>query len=169
MLTEIHHRVSKEASNAFFELGKKWFHELFQHKFQEGILRKTPQFVHIRRQLHKKNVPPINLEVAYRHRETGDVIVLQDLEVAPTTRFPRTTYEKLYEIASVKVYFYKLFSNSFATSFFLQNSSQSQLAIAQKHTYLSTNTPLRLKAKWLGESVRRMFRIGFLFSLFFNL
>lgn len=107
LLNEVHHRVSKEASNALFELSKKWLPDLLVAKTTEGKTGKIPQFVHMRRQIYKKRLPPIDIEVSYRHRSTGEVHVLQNLEKAPTGQFPPNEYQKLYEIASVKVYFEK--------------------------------------------------------------
>lgn len=111
MSTELHHKVSKEASNSFFEIAKKRFHQLMIAKNLEGISKSTPQFVHLRRSLYNDNVPKIYLEVAYRNRVTGEETVLQDLESIPTTQYPRSEYNKLYEIASVKVI--TLFTNNF--------------------------------------------------------
>ena len=103
ILVEMDHRVSKEASNCFFEVAKKWIWKLYHAKNLEGIVANTPQFVNIRRQLFARFVPPISLSFGYRHKESGEITVLEDLESTPFMRFPRTEYTKLYEIASVKV------------------------------------------------------------------
>ena len=103
ILSEIHHRVSKEASNDLFELGKKWFHQLFQAKEREGVLKNTPKFVSIRRKLNDKYVPKINLDVAYKHKETGEITIVPTRTTMPVSEFPSSEYMKLYEIASVDV------------------------------------------------------------------
>lgn len=103
LINEIHHRVSKEASNSFFEIAKKWFHRLFQAKEREGVNSKIPQFVHLRRKLYDSKVPPIKLEMAFQHITTKEIHFLEDIETAPVSQFPRDEYSKLYEIASVKV------------------------------------------------------------------
>ena len=100
---ELLHRVSKEASNSFFELGKKWFFPLFEAKRLEGVTKNSPQFVHIRRQLYKKRIPPVLLEVAYKNNDTGEINVLKDLQSIPISKYPRSEYTKLYESAYVKV------------------------------------------------------------------
>lgn len=103
MMTENHHRVSKEASNSLFEVAKKWFHKLYEAKEKEGIFRNTPQFVQLREHIHKKNTPTVYLEIAYKDKITEEVIVLKDLESTPISKYPPSRYEKLYESASVKV------------------------------------------------------------------
>lgn len=95
--------MSKTASNQYFELGKKYFSKLFKAKNDEGITRRTPKFVHLRRQLEKTKVPKISMEIKYRNKETGEVTTLEDVESTPTSGFPPDKYEKLYEKASVEV------------------------------------------------------------------
>ena len=95
--------MSKEASNSFFELGKKWFFDLFEAKARQGISSKTPQFVHLRRMMYKKYVPKVYLEISYMMKSTKEITTLRDLESTPLSRFPPNEYKKLYEIAYVKV------------------------------------------------------------------
>lgn len=106
--TENSHRVSKEAADAFFDVGQKWFHQVFEAKAREGITSKTPRFTHIRRCLINKNVPPIHMEVGFKNKNTGEVTVVKE-ESIPRSRFPPQEYEKTYEIASVKVCFILVF------------------------------------------------------------
>lgn len=103
LLSEVHHRVSKEASNSFFELGKKWIPLLADAKKKEKSETKTPQFVHLRRQLYDKNIPPIHIEVSYKNKETGEITLLKDLQSVPSSAFPRNIFQKMYEIAYMKV------------------------------------------------------------------
>lgn len=102
-MCEIHHKISEEATNDFFEIGKKWFPKLFSAKENEGVTKKVNQFVHIRKQLYKKNVPPINMEFSYLNKETNEITVVKDQEKTPTAQFPPNKFVKLCEIASVKV------------------------------------------------------------------
>lgn len=102
-MVEVNHRVSKEATNSFFETAKKWFPRLNEAKMKEGNTSKTPRFEHIRRNIYEKNVPNISLEVSYKHKTSGEVTVLKNLKNMPVGRFPRDEYQKLYEIASVEV------------------------------------------------------------------
>lgn len=102
IICESDHRISKQASNCFFDLGKKWFYELFDAKRREGIFKETPKFVSIRRKLNKK-LPDISLDFRYKHKVTGEIVELKDLESTPTGKYPPNEYDKLCEIASVKV------------------------------------------------------------------
>lgn len=103
LLCELGHRISMEASNELFEIAKKYFFNLMTAKINEGVTKNVPQFVHLRRLLYNNNVPDVKLEVAYLKKETGEIIVLDDLEKTPRSRYPANEYVKLYEIASVKV------------------------------------------------------------------
>lgn len=101
--SELNHHVSKEASNSFFELGKKWFGSLLEAKQREGVMTNIPQLVHLRRVLSDKNVPPVSLEFSYTNKTTGEVHNLEDIQSTPTSQFPPNHFVKNYEIASVKV------------------------------------------------------------------
>lgn len=103
IMCENEHRVSKEATNVFFELAKKWFQKLHEAKQSAGITKATPQFVHLRRLLNKKKLPPISLEVGYKNKEDGEITIRRNLKSNPVGQFPQNQFEKLYEIASVKV------------------------------------------------------------------
>lgn len=72
-------------------------------KEREGVQKAVPQFVHLRRKIVNKYVPPIKFEVGFVNRTTEEVTILKDLESIPTGRFPPNEYRKQYEIASVKV------------------------------------------------------------------
>lgn len=120
----MHHRVSKEASNAFFEIGKKWFHLLIEAKEKEGKAGDILQFVHLRRLLHKKHVPRIDMEVGYVHKISGEETVVENVEHMPVSKFPPNEYLKKYEIASVKVIFFEKFcSFSFFKKFCFRHHS----------------------------------------------
>ena len=105
-MCENRHHISKRASNELFELSKKWFHKLYMAKELEGVAKRTPQFIQIRNSLYKKKVPQVYLEIAYRNKNTKEVVVLKDQLKTPTRRFPPNQFEKLFEIASVKVSYF---------------------------------------------------------------
>lgn len=65
--------------------------------------KKLPQFRSVRDKLTDDYVPKIYLEIAYERKDTGDIIILKDLDKTPVQRFPPSTYKKLYESVSVKV------------------------------------------------------------------
>lgn len=99
---ETHHKVSKQASDDFFDIASKWFHKLYQAKARDLIQKNVPKFTTLRRRLHKTNVPPIELEIAYKNRETGEITVVK-AEKTPVKQFNPREYEKIYEAAKVKV------------------------------------------------------------------
>ena len=100
---ELTHHVSKAATDAFWKLGKEWFHNLLETKSIQGVRRKTPDFVHLRRGLLNDYVPPVHLEIGYQHKQTGEITVIEDTLVTPRNRFPCHEYDKVWEIANVEV------------------------------------------------------------------
>ena len=103
MNNELAHHVSKAASDSFFEIAKKWIHKLNCAKNREGISTKIPQFTSIRRKLYDTKVPEIHMEIGYLDKETNEIIKLHDVQQTPTSRFPASRYQKLFEIAYVDV------------------------------------------------------------------
>lgn len=79
------------------------FPRLYEAKKRERIAKNVPQFRSIRETFNKEKVPRIILEFAYKVKATGDIIILQDLESTPASKFPPSKYTKLYESAKVQV------------------------------------------------------------------
>lgn len=98
---EMTHDVSKKASELFWEVAKTMFHTLVESN-QRGVC-KIPTFTHIRRKLVKKYSPEVEIDVAYKHKVTGDVILQSDIKSLPVTKYKKPSFEPLYEIASVNV------------------------------------------------------------------
>ena len=98
------HRISKTASEEFWELAKSGFVKLSETRNRQFITKKIPKFRTVRDNIYEDRVPKIHMSVAYQHKDTGDIIVMEDLESTPRSRFPPTTYSKLYETAKVKVF-----------------------------------------------------------------
>ena len=71
-------------------------------KKQEKNKKKNAQFNHIRRQIFKEKTPRVDMELAYRNKETGQITVVKDT-VTPKSKFGQDKYEKLYEIATVQI------------------------------------------------------------------
>ena len=111
LLIELTHRVSKTATNSFWQLAKSHFHEMFKMKEEENVKRKVPLFSQMRRVLHQKHVPEISLEIGYQHRETGEITIVQDTRHTPTSTYPPHLYQKLYEQATVKVSLFSVHLN----------------------------------------------------------
>ena len=105
---ELKHRVSKVASNSLWDIARAWFYRLFKAKEMQKIKRKPPTFDHIRRQMHKESVPPINMEFGFQSRETKDINIIRDTKT-PRTRFPPHEFDKVWEIANVQVNFFRFF------------------------------------------------------------
>lgn len=100
---ELKHHMSITASNELWKLATYLIPKLFEAKNREGNLKKIPQLRSIRDSMYKAIVPPIKLEFAYEVKETGDIIILRDLESTPTSKFPPSKYTKLYEKAHIQV------------------------------------------------------------------
>lgn len=101
MVIETNHRVSKQASNDFWDLANRFFHPMYVAKGDGG--RKIPQISHLRDKLYDDKVPPVEMEIGYQNKENGEITVVEDIRSAPVSRFPPSTYKRLYEIASVDV------------------------------------------------------------------
>ena len=102
---EIDHCVSKTASDVFWRIGLNYFPKL-EAAFGRRR-KKVSQFKSLRRTMYDELVPPIELEIAYRDKSTGEISVVKDTNT-PLKRFSSSKYEKLYEIGTIKV---RLFSN----------------------------------------------------------
>ena len=100
MFTEIHHRVSKAASNKFWEIASKYFAALHEVNYER---KRIAQFQQQRKVLQRLHVPQISLDVAYENKDTKEVVEIHDVTSIPVSRFPPTTYNKLYEIGSIQV------------------------------------------------------------------
>lgn len=105
MQSELDHKISKVASNHMWMLAKTWFHRLYRAKELQNITKKTPSFLHIRRKMQEKNVPKIHMQFAYEDKETGDLSIVEDVEVTPKSQFPPNQYRKVWETAHVEVIF----------------------------------------------------------------
>ena len=101
LLVESSHKISKAASNKLWKIAMEQLEKIFKLKEQLGIRRKIPQFSQIRRRLKKKNLPRISMKIAYKEKSTGNVTIVEDTAITPTSKFPPHLYTKLYEEASV--------------------------------------------------------------------
>ena len=99
ILAEIDHRVSKTASEAFWKIGLMYFPKIHAAL---GRRKKIPQFKSVRNKMYEDLVPPVDLEIGYKDKSTGEISVVKD-SVTPLKRFPASKYEKIYEIGTLKV------------------------------------------------------------------
>lgn len=99
LLTEIDHCVSKTASEAFWKLSLLYFSKLAN---AIGKKKKTPLFKSIRKNMITDLVPKVDLEIGYRNRTSGEILVVKDT-TTPLKRFPLDKFEKIYEIGTMDV------------------------------------------------------------------
>ena len=102
VVAEVDHTISQTASNDLWKIAFKFIPKLLDAKRNQQITRKIPSFNHIRKTLHKNHTPEVNMEIAYRSKATNEIEVVNS-SVTPKSRFPPNLFEKMYEIASVKV------------------------------------------------------------------
>ena len=99
---ELNHHVSKSATDAFWSLALEKKFPLFETKQRQQVRRKTPQFQQMRNILSEK-IPPIKMTMGFIHKETGELVVEENLHSTPLKMYGPAEYRKAYEIASVKV------------------------------------------------------------------
>lgn len=109
VLAEVNHVVSKQASGALWNVARKWIFDLTT-AFQRDKKKKFPKYDHMRRKLVHQKVPPVSMDFGYLHKDTKELTVVSESEKTPVKDFPPDTYEKVYEIASVKVTDFLAFS-----------------------------------------------------------
>lgn len=164
---EINHEVSKTASNAFWDLAKLWFHRLFRAKEIQKVKKKTPTFEHIRKTLHDKYVPPIKMEFSYKDRETGEVIITENLSKNPNSQFPVQQYKKLWETAHVEVtsvLFFQNFSSVVSFVFRLPSTDDLFTKILASKVRKYARTRLKSKQRCRGNAVGNA--VGLFWSFF---
>ena len=101
LLLELRHRVSKAASNDFWDLACSKFHNLMETKIAEMVYKKVPKFQNQRKKLFSMHIPKINLSIGYKDKTTNEVIVVE-AEKTPVSYSP-SDFIKLFEVATVKV------------------------------------------------------------------
>ena len=103
--TELDHKVSKTASNIYWQIACTLMIKVFEARKRQNITKKISRFQQIRRNYEKK-VPDINMKIGYIRKDTGELIVEENLQCTPVKAYPPSLYKKAYEIASVKVSHY---------------------------------------------------------------
>ena len=101
LLIEIKHKVSKIASNEFWNLAIQKL-----HRIQQLSDKRIAQFQQQRRKLFASFVPQINLDVSYANNDTDEIFDITNTESILISKYPRDAYTKLFESASVKVSFH---------------------------------------------------------------
>lgn len=99
---EVKHQTSKTGSEEFWDLAKSYFPKLHRARIEEMVYKPIPKLKSQRNKVYNDNVPPINLEIGYINRETEDLTVV-NVDKTPIKQFRPNQYEKVFEVASVKV------------------------------------------------------------------
>lgn len=105
MKTQLTHKVSAKASNTFWDLTLTYVPKLLNFKEREGHFKNIPKFINQRRKLTKQYCPDVQMEFAFRNRLDGSIIKHRGA-TSPLKEFQQNpNYMKLYEVASIKVFF----------------------------------------------------------------
>lgn len=98
LLIETAHKVSKCASDLFWRTALQFFPKLKATRDN----KKTQQFKTLRRNVYDEILPSISLQIGYKHRASGNIVVVNDT-YTHRKQYSPTEYDKLYEIGTVKV------------------------------------------------------------------
>ena len=98
---EVHHKVSKVATSDFWNICSKYMFSITE-AFTKEKKKKFPKFEHIRRKLKKEKVPKIHLKTGFVNKETQELSI-ENTEKLPVLQYPQDKFEKVFEIAHVKV------------------------------------------------------------------
>lgn len=102
ILLENRHRVSKSASEDFWRLASSAFPKLHKARIDEVVYKRVPQFQNQRKKMYDTKVPNINLKIGYKNLETDEISVVES-SATPLSKYPPRKYQKLFEVATVKV------------------------------------------------------------------
>ena len=103
--TQLTHHVSLAASNAFWKLSFNCVPKLVELQANEQVKRKSkiPQFLQVRKNLHKDLCPDINMTFAFLNKEDQSIIHV-NVDHTPVKEFENNPkYQKLYEEAHIEV------------------------------------------------------------------
>lgn len=103
LLTQLSHKVSAKATNAYWELCMEYVPNLKQMWHREGQVKDIPGFIRQRRKLHKEYCPTVEMEFGFRKKTDGSIHKVYT-ETSPLKQFQNNPdYTKLYEISTIKV------------------------------------------------------------------
>lgn len=100
LLAEIEHSVSKTATDLFWRLASFYFPKLESAVAERK--KKPAQFKTIRRQMYEDLLPRIELQIGYKNKASGETFIVNGT-VTPLKNYPNSEWDKLFEIAFVKV------------------------------------------------------------------
>ena len=87
----------------FWETAFDFIPELVSLRERDSITKKTPTFIHERRNLYKNDCPEVQMKFGFKNKMTG-VIETVDCTAAPVDAFQRNpNYVKVFEESYVQV------------------------------------------------------------------
>ena len=100
-----HHKTSKSGSEDFWNLAKDFFPKLARARINEMVYKPIPKLKYQRKKMYKDNVPPIEMDFGYENKETCELTTFKS-DKTPLKRFNPRQYQKVFEVATVKVILY---------------------------------------------------------------
>ena len=103
MSIQLTHNVSLTATYEFWKLALKTFPKLMEVKKAENVERKTPQFIHLKRQLYKDVCPKIYLDLVYLDTTTNESVHVDSTHIPVREYEQNPRYLKQCKTAKIKV------------------------------------------------------------------
>lgn len=101
--TQLTHHVSLAAANAFWSMEFQYVSELHDLKVAEGISRKIPQFLQVRKNIYRDMCPDIKMSFVFLNKTDNSIIRINE-DHTPLKQYQRNpNYQKLYEEAHIQV------------------------------------------------------------------
>lgn len=101
--TQLTHHVSLAASNSFWKLSFQNVAKLLELKHNEQVTRKIPQFMQVRKNLHKDLCPDIKMTFVFLNKEDQSITHV-NVDHTPVKEFQSNPkFQKLYEEAHIQV------------------------------------------------------------------
>ena len=111
LCTQMKHHVSAAATNALWDIAFQFVLPCIEQR-----QKRIPKFIQQRRKLFENHCPEVHMEFVYRNKMTGEIVEYKGT-TAPLKMYENNSnFEKLYELAYVKVkpkyciHFHKIFS-----------------------------------------------------------
>ena len=100
---QLTHKVSLAAANSFWGLSFKYLKDIFHLKNTEGIKKKIPQFIQVRKNIYKDLCPDVKMIFVFLNK-TDNTIIRVEEDKTPLNEYERDPkYQKLYEEARIEV------------------------------------------------------------------
>ena len=107
LTVQLRHDVSLAAANEFWKVSISHMRRLLQAKDKQNVTRPIPQFINERNKLYNTMCPPIRMNFAFLHKPTEEIYLVNGANKAPQKYSNDPIFEKLYEVAYIKVCYIK--------------------------------------------------------------